>query len=334
MARAERHDEGARAESVRAVSSATGRPSVDLAPSSAAISGWALDRARRRLSPRTAFALQRAVGNRVTARLATEGARRLGRAVPRILLRLGYPLGTKIPAGAPTPLKDETDHREWNKSDFHTFWEQEQGRKLSDSEKKTIDRGCVGITANNLEGGGNPSLEEVYDNFSSAHDAMVKHNSTWWNTNVSSTKYVMFGMLFWSNQDPDADARKNPDPSAFRGDPVTHKVDMSGYKYRRQPGRVNFDYGFWDDSTQSFWHANHSEQGPDNPMIVYQSTKTRFARVLDLGGGDIRYGYVDFDRAVYGVAVANNYDPTKARALGPQPAPAPPVTPPSPAPPS
>jgi hypothetical protein len=57
--------------------------------------------------------------------------------------------------------------------------------------------------------------------------------------------------------------------------------------------------------------------------------------VFDLGGGDIRFGYLDFDRAVYGVAVANNYDPTKARALVPQPAPAPavtPLTPPSPPP--
>jgi len=249
-----------------------------------------------------------------------------------MLLRLGYALGTTIPPGGPTPLKDESDHREWKKSDFHAFWEQEQGRTLSDSEKAVIDHGCIGITANNLEGGGNPSLLEVYDNFNSAHDAMAKHNSSWWNTHVSSSQYVMFGMLFWSNQDPDPDVRKNPNPSAFRGDPVTHKVNMSGYEYRRQPGRVNFDYGFWDESTQSFWHANHSEQGPDKPMIVYQSTRNRFPRVIDLGGGDIRYGYVDFDRAVYGVAVANNYDPTKARALG-QPAPAPPVTPPTPPPP-
>ena len=29
---------------------------------------------------------------------------------------------------------------------------------------------------------------------------MVKHNDTWWNRNVSSTKYVMFGMLFWSKR--------------------------------------------------------------------------------------------------------------------------------------
>lgn len=88
---------------------------------------------------------------------------------------------------------------------------------------------------------------------------------------------------------------------------------LSGYRFRRQPGRVNFDFGFWDASVQSFWHANHSDSDLSDPMIVYQSTKDRFARRIDLGGGDIRYGYVDFDRVGYGVAVANNYDPSKAR---------------------
>jgi len=272
---------------------------------------------------RNVLELQRRVGNRATTRALQ---RALGRvqAGARRLARIGYPLGTALPPGAPTPLKDEPDHREWNKSDFHAFWEQEQKRKLTESEKKTIDRGCIGITANNLEGGGDPSLEEVYDDFDTAHAAMVKHNRTWWNTNVSSTKYVMFGMLFWSNQDPDDSKRENPNPSAFRGDPTTHKIDMSGYKYRRKPGGVNFDYGFWDDSTNSFWHANHKESGAANPMIVYQSTRNKFAKRYDLPDGSVRYGYAEFDRVAYGVAVANNYDPTKATPKAtPAPAPAP-----------
>ena len=140
---------------------------------------------------------------------------------------------------------------------------------------------------------------------------MEKHNDTWWNRNVSSTKYVMFGMLFWSNQDPDDSKRVNPDPGAFRGDPKTHRIDMSGYKYRRKPGGVNFDYGFWDDTTNSFWHANHKDYGAANPMVVYQSTRNRFAKRYDLPDGTVRYGYAEFDRVAYGVAVANNCDPTK-----------------------
>jgi hypothetical protein len=87
---------------------------------------------------------------------------------------------------------------------------------------------------------------------------------------------------------------------------------MTGYKYRRRPGGVNFDYGFWDDSTNSFWHANHKDYGAANPMIVYQSTRDRFAKRYDMPDGTRRYGYAEFDRVGYGVAVANNYDPTKA----------------------
>jgi hypothetical protein len=263
-------------------------------------------------SPPEVAALQRLAGNRATA-LAVQ-RHRAGLAA-RWLARIGYRLDKPLPPGAPTPLEDHApDQRRWQKPDFHAFWEAEQGRKLSDSEKKTIDRGCIGITANNLEGGGDPSLEEVYDSFQAAYDAMLKHNSTWWNTHVSSTKYVLFGMLFWSNQDPAKSKRVNPNPSAFVADPATHKVDMSDYKYLAQPGMTNFDYGFWDESTSSFWHANHKEFGAADPMIVYQSTREKFAHHFVMPDGTGRFGYPDFDRAVYGVAVANNYDPTKAKA--------------------
>jgi hypothetical protein len=250
------------------------------------------------------------VGNRATARAVQRSLARLT-AGARMLARIGYPLGAPLPAGAPAPVKDEPDHREWKKTDFHAFWEKEQGRRLSDSEKSTIDRGCIGITANNLEGAGNPSLAEVYDDFDVAHKAMEKHNDTWWNRNMSTTKYVMFGMLFWSNQDPDDSKRVNPDPSGFLADPVTHKIDMSGYKYRPQPHFTNFDYGFWDEHTSSFWHANHKEFGPAKPMIVYQSTREHFAHRFTMPDGSVRYAYPDFDRVAYGVAVANNYDPAK-----------------------
>src|SRR5262249_42798331 len=83
-------------------------------------------------------ALQRLVGNRATGR-PLRGAQAAIRTGARGLARLGYPLGKALPPGAPTPLKDQPDHREWRKADFHKFWEQEQGRKLTASEKSTID---------------------------------------------------------------------------------------------------------------------------------------------------------------------------------------------------
>ena len=229
---------------------------------------------------------------------------------------MGYRLDAALPGGAPAPLEDHSpEQRKWQKTDFYTFWETEQGRPLSSSEKTTIDRGCIGITANNLQGGGNPSLVEVYDDFSVAHAAMAKHNKELWRRLPWTSKYAMFGMLFWANQDPDSATRATPDTTSFKGDPVTHTVDMTGYRYRAQPGRVNFDYGFWDESTSSFWHANHKESGPVDPMIVYQSTADKFAHHFTMPDGTDRYAYVDFDRVVYGVALAENYDPTKAKAL-------------------
>ena len=122
---------------------------------------------------------------------------------------------------------------------------------------------------------------------------------------------MVFAKLFWSNQNADPAKRKKGNAKAFRPD-RKGRVDMSGYKYRAQPGYVNFDYGWWDESSQSFWHANHADYGdPADPMIVMQSTRDKFAKKMEVAGTR-RYGYADFDRVVYGVALATHYDPRKA----------------------
>ncbi len=278
-----------------------------------------------RPTPGDAIVLQRLAGNRATTSVLRAGGR-LSLAGARMLSRLGYPLGAPLPASAPRPLKETPERREWKKDDFFYFWEAEQGRKLSDGEKKTVMRGCIGITANNLGVNGNPPLTEVYDDFDAAHAAMVTHNNTWWNRNVSTTKYVLFGILFWSNQDADDDKRRNPNPSAFVAKPGTHRIDMTGYRFRGNPDGVNFDFGYWDEPTSSFWHANHADPSlpgskyrPDQPMIVYQSTRDKFAHRYVMDDGSFRYGYAEFDRVGYGLAVAENYDPTKSTSKGPGP---------------
>lgn len=224
---------------------------------------------------------------------------------------LGKPLDQPLDASDPAPAHGETagKQRKYSPEQYIEMWEKEQGRKLTDEEKQTIARGCIGITANNLNGGGNPLdvAEKIYGTFDQAHAAMVERNATIaklsaWpiiNLFIDKTPYVLFAKMFWSNQDPDDKKRKNPDPNAFKPDPKTGEVDMSGYKYREQPGFVNFDYAFWDEASNSFWHANHMDYGdPSDPMIVLQSTKEKFAQ-----------GYRDFDRVVYCIARANNYNP-------------------------
>lgn len=235
---------------------------------------------------------------------------------------IGTPLDRALPTGAPVPAhgEDRGVQRRYTPEQYVAMWEAEQGRTIMPAERTTIDRGCIGVTAMNLNGGGNPPLDMAYGTFDQAHQVMTETNATrdWMGSLpvvggalASEARYVLFAKLFWSSQDSDAARRRTSDATAFRPDPATGRGDMSGYGYRARPGYVNFDYGFWDEASQSFWHANHGDYGdPADPMIVLQSTKDKFAA-----------GYFDFDRIVYCVALAKNYNPglaaiASARASG------------------
>ncbi|MDX2100603.1 MAG: DUF4157 domain-containing protein [Leptolyngbyaceae cyanobacterium bins.59] len=225
--------------------------------------------------------------------------------------RLGQSLKSKPKVKPAHGTTKDGKQRQYSVEQYIAMWEAEQGRKLSDDEKATIARGCIGITALNLDGGGDPPLDDCYGTFEQAKARMDKKNEgialmrdvalslglTDLYNSYKDQKAVLFAKLFWSNQDPDEKKRKVPNKKAFLPDKKTGMVDMTGYHYRDRPGFVNFDYGFWDEASQSFWHANHRQPG----MKVYQSTKEKFAK-----------GYIDFDRVIYCVAIANNYDPAKA----------------------
>jgi hypothetical protein len=120
--------------------------------------------------------LQRTAGNRAVSGLLTAGTGRGER--PRCLSaemrggssgvstlqRLGTPLDKPIPAGEPTPAFGEVagEQRKFTPAQYIAMWEKEQGRTLNSNEKSTIERGCIGITANNLNGGGDPPLDPVF----------------------------------------------------------------------------------------------------------------------------------------------------------------------------
>jgi hypothetical protein len=309
-------------------------PAIEHAPN--IVAGELSLAARRQptgLSPSAVVHLQRTVGN-----AATSAALRARASGPRrALLRLGTRLDQPLPASEPAPAHGEKpgEQRRYTPDQYRQMWEKEQGRKLTPGEKDTIDRGCIGLTANNLHGGGDPPLDQAYGTFEQAHKAMKTKNAIldWMaqstTTPVGKARYVLFAKLFWSNQNPDEKKRKKSDPKAFRPDPKTGRVDMTGYDYQEQPGYVNFDYGFWDEASQSFWHANHMDYGdPLDPMIVLQSTKEKFAKIVTVAG-ERRFGYPDFDRVVYAIALAENYDPGRAAmatapaATAPAPAPTP-----------
>jgi hypothetical protein len=251
-------------------------------------------------TPRTA----RAAGRRQT-RLSL---RRAANAATPTVQRIGERLDKALPAGAPVPAfgEDAGSQRRYSVEQFIALWEQEQGRPLTAAERATLARGCIGITALNVDGRGNPPLDLTYSSFRQAQAVANTMNAAIGAIRPKlppgltqpppGTRAIVFAMLFWSNQAADPAARAAADPHAFKPD-RSGRVDMSSYQYLARPGYVNFDYGFWDDATQSFWHANHSQPG----MEVYQSTRAKFEA-----------GYADFDRIVYGVAVAHNYDPRKA----------------------
>ena len=108
---------------------------------------------------------------------------------------------------------------------------------------------------------------------------------------------VVFSKRFYSNQNPDWNKRKKADPKAFKPDKKTGQVDMSGDKNLGRPDpsvgpgedMVNFDYGWYDESNGTWWHANHSQPG----MKVYESTLGNFSQPLQ-----------NFDRQVFSVAMA------------------------------
>ncbi|MBM4387419.1 MAG: DUF4157 domain-containing protein [Deltaproteobacteria bacterium] len=221
---------------------------------------------------------------------------------------IGHALDKPLPESAATPEhsggREATAQRQYSVEQYLEMWEKTHGRKMTDAEKRTIARGCIGITAVEINAV-NPPLDNAYGTFDQAY-AVVKEWNAFVETNkgkddgrggkIGDYKAVLFAKLFWSNQKPGSDLSK-PDEKAFKPDPKTGKVDMSSYKYMAQPGYINFDYGFWDEDTQSFWHANHAQPG----MKVYQSTKERFSR-----------GYIDFDRIIFCVAWARNYKPREA----------------------
>ena len=243
---------------------------------------------------------------------------RLGRGEPLLRDNGPFPrrLDEPIPRGEAKPKygEDPGEQRRYSVDQYIEMWETEQGRRLTKAEKAQLARGCVGISSLNIWGAeGSPPLNYTYDTFEHAQDVVEKARA-WLKEQQEDPataeehkdlNVVMFAKLFWSNQHSEPGnphvGGSDADPNAFLPDPDKGGwIDMSGYEYKGQPGYVNFDYGFWDESRESFWHANHSQPG----MKVYQSTREKFED-----------GYIDFDRMVFGVAFARNYDPAKAAAL-------------------
>ena len=87
---------------------------------------------------------------------------------------------------------------------------------------------------------------------------------------------------------------------------------MTGYKYRDRPGFTNFDYGFWDEVSNSHWHATTTKRARPTRWRS-TSPPAPSSPMSSRSPGETRFGYPDFDREIFGVGKAENYDPTKAQ---------------------
>ncbi|GGM35477.1 hypothetical protein GCM10012275_03430 [Longimycelium tulufanense] len=227
-------------------------------------------------------------------------------------------VATSLPPIAP-PLPRGVQSKSWSVPDYIAAWEKQHGRPMTAEERYHLARGCIGVTVVNLdrEDAPNPPLNLSFGTYQRAMEVQAALNEIV-ATRPSPREYAeqvrkhpalqgvqnlvrafptfidpanlhaaIFSKRFYSKQDPNWTDEQAAE--MYRPNPRTGQVDMSTYRYRARPGYVNFDYGWYDEQTNNWWHANHAEPG----MKVYQSTLRYYSRPL-----------LDFDEQVFTVAFA------------------------------
>jgi hypothetical protein len=235
----------------------------------------------------------------------------------------------RAPGDAPVqmPALGGAQHKEWSVTDFIAMWEKQHGSKMSDDDKAILAHGCIGVTALHLgRGSHNPPLGLSFSTFEQAKQVQMALNNILKakpaadklgemiakSPQLADLKNVLaampvdpdptkwhayiFSKRFFSRQTGTWEERKSGDATKFT--PDKHgQVDMPGNQSQGRadvdagPGNnmVNFDYGWYDEVSNSWLHANHAD--PD--MKVYQSTLEYYSRPLR-----------NFDRQVFTVAFA------------------------------
>ncbi len=182
------------------------------------------------------------------------------------------------------------------------------------AEKATLAAGSIGITALHLgRGGGPPPLDLAFDSFARAQHvqaaliAVLKRRPTDVAAKVAADRTLrdLARVVAAIPADPDP-ARWRPaifslrffagDPTRFVAD-ARGQIDLRGYAHAARPSpadgpdarMINADYGWYDEATDAWFHANHGEPG----MKIYQSRLAYFSRPL-----------AAFDRQVFCVAFA------------------------------
>lgn len=179
--------------------------------------------------------------------------------------------------------------------DYIDRWEKEHGHVMTAEEKRTLGRGCVGISAITMPDLHNPDLSNCYDSFAEVWAAAKTMNS-FLEANFPDKKTVIFSKRFWAGD------------TEYKADPKTGKVDLSAHHNEPRPATddynpVNFDYGLYDEQTGMWWHANHCDFPLSGSLRCKQSFGYARMKVYESNLQSYSQPLFDFDRQVFCVAV-------------------------------
>jgi RHS repeat-associated protein len=168
-----------------------------------------------------------------------------------------------------------------NKYSFNEYvakWENVHGVIMSDQQKNTLARGCIGVTALELGITGNPSLTDSYSSFEQATEEANKLQESMQSSPCyypANARVIIYSVRFWSDN-----------PNEFLPD-KNGRVDMSGYNHKARSadpddeyapsGYMNFDYGLYNKSTDTWFSANHAQPN----MIIYEQSLRKFSKPKD-----------------------------------------------------
>jgi RHS repeat-associated protein len=163
--------------------------------------------------------------------------------------------------------------------EYITYWEKHfnGGKTMTVKQRMTLYSGCIGVTALNLGITGqvtsknHPPLYPAYLSLDKAKEAAKKMEENIRNNPemyANGEHVVLYAKRFYARRESD-----------WQADPITGIVDMSKYDYnsRRSPVHSNFDYGFYDEKNDLWWHANHAHD-PEHghPMRVASDIHEEF----------------------------------------------------------
>lgn len=179
--------------------------------------------------------------------------------------------------------------------DYIDRWEKEHGHVMTAEEKRTLGRGCVGVSALTMPDLHNPDLSNCYDSFAEVWAAAKTMNS-FLEASFPDKKAVIFSKRFWAGE------------TEYKADPKTGKVDLSAHHNEPRPATddyspVNFDYGLYDEQTGMWWHANHCDFPLSGSLRCQQSFGSQRMKVYESNLQSYSQPLFDFDRQVFCVAV-------------------------------